>query len=41
MVVAKRPGLGESSICWAAAVFGLDSKGERLGPSGRRPPPRR
>jgi hypothetical protein len=31
MVAAKRPGLGETTVCWAAAVFGDDGKAEVLG----------
>lgn len=30
MVAAKRPGLGETTVCWAAAVFGLDGEAEGL-----------
>jgi hypothetical protein len=30
LVAGKRPGLGETTICWAAAVFDLDGKAERL-----------
>jgi hypothetical protein len=31
MVAAKRPGFRETTVCWAAAVFDLDGKAERLG----------
>ena len=31
MVVAKKPAPGETTICWAAGVFGLDGSGERPG----------
>jgi hypothetical protein len=30
MVMGKRPGVGERTVCLAAAVFGLDGKAERL-----------
>jgi hypothetical protein len=31
MVAGKRPGLGETTVCWATAVFDLDGRAERLG----------
>jgi hypothetical protein len=31
LVAAKRPGLGEATVCWAAAVFNDAGKAERLG----------
>jgi hypothetical protein len=31
LVAAKRPGLGETTVCWAAAVFDDDGKPEWLG----------
>ena len=30
MVAAKRPGLGETTVCWGAGVFDLDGRPERL-----------